>query len=168
MTMYRILSYALVTWALLSLAGIIGTVVEAGFGMDIPVVDFDQTRPGAPASAGAFGFVIFTITSLLLVATLLQGARTARRLETIAQNWNQSARDLRRLAMMLLAMILAQFIGASIISSIAVSRALDSFSLAPVVDATQLGIAFIALIIFLAARALDLAHAEIEENRTFL
>lgn len=167
MSMYRVLSYAMLAWATFSLAGIVGTVVEAGLGVDIPVIEFDQSRPGAPASAGTIGFVIFTITSLFLVATLLQGARTAKRLETISENWSQSTGDLRLLALMLLGMILAQFIGTSVISSIATSRELEAFSLVPVIDSTQLGIAFIALIIYFAARALDLAQAEVEENRTF-
>lgn len=168
MNMYRILSYALLVWAVMVLAGIIGTVVEAGFGVNIPAFNFDQTRPGSPAMAGAIGFVIFTITSLVLVATLLQGARTARGLETVRENWGQSARDLRRLALLLLSTTLAQFIGASFIGSIAATRELGTFSLVAVVDVSQLSQAFIALIIYLAARALDLANAEVEENRTFL
>ncbi len=168
MSMYRILSYALLVWAFMSFAGVVGTVVEAGFGVNIPAINFDQTRPGSPASAGAIGFVIFTLTSLVLVVTLLQGARTARGLETVQENWTQCARNLRLLALLLLATTVAQFIGDSIISSIATSRELGEVSVVTVVDVSAISQAFIALIIFLAARALDLAHAEVEENRTFL
>lgn len=168
LNMYRILSYGLFVWAFLTFLGIAGTVVEAGLGVNIPVVSFDQSRPGSPASAGVVGFVIFSGVNLILVITLLQGGKTAIGLETVRENWAGSARDLRRLAFLLLAATLAQFIGASSIGSIAVSRELGEFGIVAVVDASELGQAFIALIIYLAARALDLAHAEVEENRTFL
>ena len=168
MSMYRVLSYGLLIWAFMIFAGIVGTVIEAGFGVNIPAISFDQSRPDAPAPAGVMGFVIFTMVSLVLVATFLQGAKTVRGLETIRENWSESARALRRLALLLLASTLAQFIGGSIIGSIATSRELGTFGIVALVDVSELSQAFIALIIFLAARALDLATREIEENRTFL
>lgn len=168
MNMYRILSYALLFWAFISTLGVIGTVAAGAFGLTIPGVQFDESRPGAPGYAGPVGYAIFTLVTGVFIAALLQGAKTVRGLETIRENWGQSTRDLRRLAMLLLAAILAQFIGGSVNNSIAASREAGGFILSPVLDLTQLSFALIALIIFLAARALDLANAEIEENKTFL
>ncbi|XBQ16245.1 MAG: hypothetical protein ABL308_15000 [Oceanicaulis sp.] len=166
--MYRLLSYALLAWAAVTLAIAAATIASAGFGVQFPGLEFDQATPGSAGSAGPVGFLIAAVPVTLFVATLLQGAKTVRGLGTISEHWRESTRDLRRLAVLLLAAMVTDMVAQSLINSIVVSREAGAFAVSPVIDITEIGKLLISLIIFLAARALDLAQAEVEENRSFL
>ena len=167
-TSYRLIRYGLLVWISLSALGLLGMAAHAGLGLQIPFVTFDERGPGSPGSAGLLGYLIAFISGALFLAALYQGYLTVKRLETIGENWRQSAQDLRRLSVLLVVATLAGFIGDSVIETIAAARAngLPAFSL--VLDFRELSTIVISLIIYLVSRALDIAQAEIEENRQFL
>lgn len=165
---YLLIRYGVLFWIGQSVAGLVGLLAQAGLGLHIPFLTFDERGPGAPSSAGLLGYVIALASGGLFVAALFQGYLTVKRLETIGENWRQSAQDLRRLSVLLVIATLAGFMGDSLIETIAVMRANGLPALSLVLDFRDLSTIVISLIIYLVSRALDIAQAEIEENRQFL
>lgn len=163
---YAPLRFALLGWAALALIGHIGYWLQAGFGWGVGFVRYEDLAHGADTSALAF--LIDTATLAVFVAALFQGYVTVGRLRTVRENWARSARDLRLLAVLLLAATLAQFVADILVYTLREIATTGEPALALVLDFPKLSTVLIALIVYLAARALDQADEAVEENKQFL